>query len=217
VFNLAPQHPVDVAGCLTTRPMKTPHRSGKGAVKYKCIMFYTTTKDTETGKKIAELMQRKKTAYEQVDEIAKKVGAHSWFEDGGGNFYAFQFKTPEREKPCEKTYKSKLEYMLSTLDGHGNHLHYKLWMSIPKRNTREGKAVNAMFSGVEKFSVFGAEANAIFNWNGRNKARRISWIIIYEKDDKYLISHPECDKGKEPNIPSDCQEITYSQTHWFLE
>jgi len=171
-------------------------------------MFYKTAKNSDSGKKISQFIQRKKLAEEEIEKIVNQVGAENWYEDLNGNFIAFRFKSVN--KPCDKTFSSKeagKEVVGDTI--------YKFYQSFPKRNTREGKKIAALISKVEKFCVFGTDKNKLFEWDGiiaihgRDKYR--GWFNFYESGEFYLINHHQCDRDRRPKMPVDCMEITESE------
>lgn len=153
-------------------------------------MYFKTSKDSETGKKFAEIYKRAKEATEAannlVNELQKDYPAISnKYRPGGGllawgGIYSLIFS----EKPDSKVWKEVL------------HMEY-----LPKQNSKEGKRIAKLISDLP--TVQYPELNACIGYKGfRNK------IGFTAGKDHFGF---EVSKDWGLKIPSDCEEILSSE------
>lgn len=151
-------------------------------------MFYKTSLQSETGKKFAEFIDRRKKCEKAQDDLVKKVGAKScrigyWRVHGGVS--SFIFDNPPDQKHWKRVRMN--EYM-------------------PKLNTKVGKQIDEKISNLPQLQP--NDLNSCIGWKP-GIFKSIGYVYDKSADVVGFAVLPEW--LDEITIPSDCQEITYSE------
>lgn len=171
-------------------------------------MFYITEKDSTTGKKFSEYLQKKESAIKSAEQLSRDFGAEDYAtyaphtkNFGGGGIYCVFF--PEGTKVDKKVWKEDKTYKFQRSPTH------KQWDTnwTPKETSLKGKEIKEKINALPMITE--RDLNACVGWN-----ESVNHVDLSISENHYGISVSQIFIERKSNplvMPEDCKEVTYSE------
>lgn len=144
-------------------------------------MYFITKKDSETGKKFQEIVQKANAIREEQIKLANEYGFHEWSYGYGCAFGGFSSLVFEKE-PDKTLYRKE---------------RYGGW--LPRGNTKAGKAINEKLDACPRITWY--ELNSCIGFESVFHCIGFAW-----NNKEYFGFSAKEDWGVKP--PLDCEEVT---------